>query len=45
VNGIAAKITQEIGTLFKHQNLVAGTREEIAEHHASRTAACDAALH
>jgi hypothetical protein len=37
VNGIAAKITQQVGVLFKHQDLDAGTPEEIAEHHASRT--------
>jgi hypothetical protein len=31
--------------LFEHQNLDAGTREEIAQHDASRTTPGDAALY
>jgi len=33
VNGIAAKIAQEIGVLFKDQNFDTGTRKQIAQHH------------
>ena len=43
MHGIAAKIPEEIGVLFQHHRLDAGAAEQIAEHHAGRAAADDAA--
>ncbi len=45
MNGIAAKIAQEIAVLFQHQDFNTGTRQQIAQHHAGRSAAGDAAAH
>src|SRR5262245_49259118 len=45
MNGIAAKIAQEITMLFQHQDLDARTRQQVRQHHACRTAATDAATH
>ncbi len=45
MNGIAAKIAQEIAVLFQHQDFDPGARQQIAQHHAGRPAAGDAAAH
>ena len=45
MNGIAAKIAEEIAVLFQHQHLDAGARQQIPQHHARWTAAGDAAAH
>src|SRR5450755_2344581 len=44
MHGIAAKIAQKIRVLFQYQGLYAGAPQQIAEHHAGRTTADDAAL-
>ena len=44
VNGVTAKIPEEIGVLLQHQRLDAGAAQEITEHHAGRTAADNAAM-
>ena len=44
MDGVAAKIAQEIGVLFQHDDVDAGARQQKAEHHAGRSAAGDAAL-
>ena len=43
MHGVAAKIPEEIGVLFQHHVIDAGAAEQIAQHHAGRTAADDAA--
>jgi hypothetical protein len=43
MNGIAAKIAQEVAVFFQYQHFNAGARQQIAEHHASRTASGNAA--
>ena len=43
MHGVAAKITEEIGVLLQHHDIDAGTSEQIAKHHAGRSAADDAA--
>jgi len=45
MNGIAAKIAQEIAVLFQHQDFDPGARRQIPQHHAGRPAAGDAAAH
>jgi hypothetical protein len=44
VDGVAAKVTQEVVVLFEDGRLHAGAREQVAEHEAGRAAAGDAAL-
>ena len=44
VHGVAAEVAQEIGVLFQYDDVNAGPREQIAEHHAGRSAAHDATL-
>src|SRR5437764_12449696 len=39
MNGIATKIAQEIRVLVQHNDLNAGTSEEVTEHHAGGSAA------
>jgi len=43
VDGVAAKVTQEVGVLLEHDDRDARARQEQAEHHARRPAAGDAA--
>ena len=43
MDGVAAKIAEEIGVLLEHEHIDAGTREQEAQHHSRRTAADDAA--
>ena len=43
MHGVAAKIAEEVGVLFQHHDIDAGAPEQIAEHHAGRPAADDAA--
>ena len=43
MDGVAAKIAQEIGVLFEHDHIDAGARQQEAQHHAGRSAAGDAA--
>ena len=44
MDGVTAKIPQEIGMLFKHHHVDARAREQKAEHHPGGAAAGDAAL-
>ena len=39
MNGVAAKVAQEIAVLLEHHDLDAGARQEQAEHHPGRPAA------
>jgi len=39
MNGIAAEVAVEIGVFFQNNDLHSGAREEIAGHHARRSAA------
>src|SRR5882672_1357737 len=41
MDGVAAKIAEEITVLFEHDHLNAGSREQQPEHHSSRAAAGD----
>src|SRR5271169_5625084 len=43
MHGITTKITEEVGVLFQNHRLDAGAAEQVAQHHAGRTAADDAA--
>jgi hypothetical protein len=43
MDGIAAKVAQEIRVLLEHDDIDAGTREQEAEHHPGRPAAGNAA--
>jgi len=43
MHGVAAKVAEEISVLLQHHDLDAGASQEIAEHHAGRPAADDAA--
>jgi hypothetical protein len=43
MHGVAAKIPEEIRVLFQHDRLDTGAAEQIAQHHAGRPAADDAA--
>jgi hypothetical protein len=43
MHGIAAKIPEEVSVFLQHQRVDAGAAEQIAEHHAGRAAADDAA--
>ncbi len=43
MNGVAAKIAQEIGVLFQHHYIDSGASEQKAAHHSRGTAAHDAA--
>jgi hypothetical protein len=42
VNGVAAKVTQEICVLFEDDYVDSGTRQEEADHHAGGTAPSNA---
>jgi hypothetical protein len=42
VHGVAAEIAEEVGVLFQHHDIDAGTSEQIAEHHAGGPATNDA---
>ena len=42
MDGVAAKIAQEIAVLLQHDDIDAGARQQKAEHHAGRPAADDA---
>jgi hypothetical protein len=44
VHGIAAEIAQEIRVLFQNAGVDSGSAQQVAEHHASRSAADDAHL-
>jgi hypothetical protein len=44
MDGIAAKVAQEIAMFLEHDDVNAGPREKEAEHESTRTAAGDAAL-
>ena len=43
VNGVTAKIAQEVGMLFQDDNIDPGTRQQEARHHSSRPTTGDAA--
>jgi uncharacterized protein with von Willebrand factor type A (vWA) domain len=43
VDGVAAKVAQEIRVLLEHDDIDAGAREQEAEHHPGRPAAGNAA--
>ena len=43
MNGVAAKIAQEVGVLLQHHHRHAGARQQKAEHHAGRSPAGNAA--
>src|SRR5689334_22241593 len=43
MNGVAAEVAKEVAVLFEHHNRDAGTREEVANHHAGRSPADDGA--
>ena len=43
MDGVAAKIAEEIGVLLQHDDVDAGPRQQEAQHHPGRTAADDAA--
>src|SRR4029079_10679890 len=43
MNGVAAKIAQEIAVLFQHQDWHVGARQQVPQHHACRAAAGDTA--
>ena len=43
MDGVAAKVAQEIRVLLEHDDIDAGAREQEAEHHPGRSAAGDAA--
>ena len=43
MDGVAAKIAQEVLVLLQHDHVDAGARQQQAEHHAGRTAADDRA--
>ena len=43
MHGVAAKIPEEVGVFLQHQRVDAGAAEQIAQHHAGRAAADDAA--
>ena len=43
MHGVTPEIPQEIGVLLKHDHIDAGARQQIAQHHARRAAAGDAA--
>ena len=43
MHGVAPEIPQEIGVLLKHHDIDAGPRQQVAQHHAGRPAAGDAA--
>src|SRR5262245_55930301 len=43
VNGVAAKVTEEVRVLLEHYNVDAGTGEKEPEHHSGRAASYDAA--
>ena len=43
MHGVAAKIAEEIGMFLQHDRIDAGAAQQIAQHHAGRTAADDAA--
>jgi hypothetical protein len=43
MNGVAAKVAQEIAVLLQHHDINAGARQQETEHHAGRAAADDAA--
>ena len=43
MHGVAAEIAEEIGVLFQHDRFDSGAPEQIAQHHAGRPAADDAA--
>jgi hypothetical protein len=44
MNGIAAKITQEIAMLLQNDHIDARSRQKITRHHSSGTSAHDATL-
>src|SRR5436305_9037306 len=43
MDGVTAKIAQEIAVFLEHHNIHALPRQEKSEHHSSGTAACDGA--
>ena len=43
MHGVAAEIAQEVGVLFQHNDVYAGTREQKTEHHPGGPAADNAA--
>ena len=43
MHGVAAEIAEEVGVLLQHHDVDPGAAQEIAEHHAGRPAADDAA--
>ena len=43
MDGVAAKVAQEVRVLFQHHHLDAGACQQIAEHHAGGSASGDAA--
>ena len=45
MHGVAAEVAEEIRMLLQHHDIDAGAPEEIAEHHARRSAADDATPH
>jgi hypothetical protein len=44
VNGVAAKVAQEVCVLFEHDDIDSAPGQQQTEHHACRSTACDAAL-
>ena len=44
MNGVPAKVAQEVGVLFQYDGLHPGPGQQIAQHHPCRPAAGDAAL-
>ena len=45
MHGVAAEVAEEIRMLLQHHDIDAGAPQEIAEHHARRSAADDATPH
>ena len=43
MNGVAAKVAQEVGVLLEHDDVDAGARQQVAEHEPARAAADDTA--
>jgi hypothetical protein len=41
---VSAEVAEEVGVFFEHGDCHAGTRQELAQHHAGRPAAGDRAL-
>ncbi len=41
VNGVAAKVTEEVGMLFEHDDACAGSCQKVSEHQPGRTPAGD----